>query len=219
MYSSLFFFLMIRRPPRSTLDRSSAASDVYKRQVQGVKIEELRQALATFVPSPAQTPGRLNMFQFRNFQVVVDYAHNPHGFEALGKFVEKVSASPKIGVIAGVGDRRDDDTINLGRLSAKMFDEIIIRQDRNLRGKSDDQIIALLVKGIHEVDPKKKYTIIKKEDEAIRHAIATAPKGAFVVLCSDVVPDALALVMKLKEEDENVSFNKEDIPNRNKELV
>mgnify|MGYP003381543559 CR=1 FL=1 len=29
----VFFFLMIRRPPRSTLDRSSAASDVYKRQV------------------------------------------------------------------------------------------------------------------------------------------------------------------------------------------
>ena len=29
----LFFFLMIRRPPRSTQSRSSAASDVYKRQV------------------------------------------------------------------------------------------------------------------------------------------------------------------------------------------
>ena len=29
---SVFFFVMIRRPPRSTLDRSSAASDVYKRQ-------------------------------------------------------------------------------------------------------------------------------------------------------------------------------------------
>ena len=28
------FFLMIRRPPRSTLERSSAASDVYKRQIQ-----------------------------------------------------------------------------------------------------------------------------------------------------------------------------------------
>src|SRR5678816_4911378 len=26
---------MIRRPPRSTLDRSSAASDVYKRQIMG----------------------------------------------------------------------------------------------------------------------------------------------------------------------------------------
>ena len=32
---SVVFFLMIRRPPRSTLDRSSAASDVYKRQGHG----------------------------------------------------------------------------------------------------------------------------------------------------------------------------------------
>ena len=36
---SLFFFLMIRRPPRSTLDRSSAASDVYKRQLNKVDRE------------------------------------------------------------------------------------------------------------------------------------------------------------------------------------
>ena len=35
MLSAVFFFLMIRRPPRSTLDRSSAASDVYKRQMRG----------------------------------------------------------------------------------------------------------------------------------------------------------------------------------------
>ena len=34
----LVFFLMIRRPPRSTLDRSSAASDVYKRQ-EGLRVE------------------------------------------------------------------------------------------------------------------------------------------------------------------------------------
>jgi len=187
--------------------------------VRGVKIEELREGLMTFVPSATQTPGRMNLFQFRNFQVMVDYAHNPHGFEALGRFLSKVPDSPKIGVIAGVGDRRDEDTVNLGRLSAQMFDEIIIRQDRNLRGKSDDEIIALMVKGIKEVDPNKKYIIIKKEDEAIRHAIGKAPKGSFVTLCSDVVPDALALVLKLKEEDEKVDFNKEDIPNRNKELV
>ncbi|MBS1582216.1 MAG: cyanophycin synthetase [Bacteroidetes bacterium] len=187
--------------------------------VQGVKVEELREALATFVPSPAQTPGRLNLFQFRNFQVVVDYAHNPHGFEALGRFLSKIPDGPKVGVIAGVGDRRDEDTVNLGRLSARMFDEIIIRQDRNLRGRSDDEIIALMVKGITDVDPDKKYIIIKKEEEAIRHAISTAKPGSFLTLCSDVVPDALALVMKLKEEEDRVPFTKEDIPNRNKELV
>lgn len=187
--------------------------------VQGVKIEELREALNTFVPSPAQTPGRLNMFQFKNFQVVVDYAHNPHGFEALGRFLGKIPDSPKVGVIAGVGDRRDEDTIALGRLSATMFDEVIIRQDRNLRGRSDDEIIALMMQGIKEIDPNKKVTVIKKEEEAIRHAISTAKPGSFLTLCSDVVPDALALVMKLKEEEERIPFSKEDIPNRNKELV
>ncbi len=187
--------------------------------IKGVKVEEIRQALNTFVPSPAQTPGRLNMFQFRNFQVVVDYAHNPHGFEALGKFISRIPDSPKIGVIAGVGDRRDEDTINLGRLSAQMFDRIIIRQDRNLRGKSADEIIELLVKGIAQIDPNKEITVIKKEEEAIRYAIGTAPKGSFVVLCSDVVPDALELVMRLKEQDEQIKFDKADIPNRNKELV
>ena len=31
---------MIRRPPRSTLDRSSAASDVYKRQARGRPAED-----------------------------------------------------------------------------------------------------------------------------------------------------------------------------------
>src|SRR5665254_22464 len=34
---------MIRRPPRSTRVRSSAASDVYKRQVYGVTRERIRQ--------------------------------------------------------------------------------------------------------------------------------------------------------------------------------
>ena len=33
---------MIRRPPRSTLDRSSAASDVYKRQGQTITVEPWR---------------------------------------------------------------------------------------------------------------------------------------------------------------------------------
>ncbi len=34
----VFFFLMIRRPPRSTQSRSSAASDVYQRQLLDVEI-------------------------------------------------------------------------------------------------------------------------------------------------------------------------------------
>jgi cyanophycin synthetase len=63
--------------------------------------------------------------QFKNFQVMVDYAHNTAGFQALGKFLEKIEAQPKIGIIAGVGDRRDEDIFNLGKQAAHMFDKTL----------------------------------------------------------------------------------------------
>src|SRR5678816_3740548 len=49
---------MIRRPPRSTLDRSSAASDVYKRQIQGsTDIPTLFNLLPGYLPMPHAAHG------------------------------------------------------------------------------------------------------------------------------------------------------------------
>jgi cyanophycin synthetase len=165
------------------------------------KIEDMRTALQTFIPGPAQTPGRMNIFRFKRFDVMVDYAHNAAGFEAIADMLSKINAK-HVGIIAGVGDRRDEDTIALGKLAAKMFDEIIIRQDKNMRGKTEQEIIDLISKGIYEVDANKKLTVIKKETEAIAFAIKNAEPGSFITICSDVVPDALDQILKLKEEDD-----------------
>jgi UDP-N-acetylmuramyl tripeptide synthase len=54
---------------------------------------------------------------------MLDYAHNAHGMNAIGKFVKKVEATKEVGVIAGAGDRRDEDTIALGEQAAMVFDE------------------------------------------------------------------------------------------------
>jgi cyanophycin synthetase len=172
----------------------------------------MRLALETFIPSPTQTPGRMNLFQFKNFQVMVDYAHNPAGFQAIAKFLEKTQASCKVGIIAGVGDRRDEDIVQLGKLAATMFDKIIIRQDRNLRGRSDQEIIDFMVQGINQVDAKRLFKIIPSEAEAIDFAISNAEKGSFITICSDVVPDALQAIMKYKEEEDKFTINAEDIP-------
>jgi len=171
--------------------------------VRDFRIEDVRQALQTFVPSPAQTPGRLNIFRFKNFTVLLDYAHNAHGMIAIGKLVNKIDASRKIGIIAGVGDRRDEDTIALAGEAAKVFDEIIIRQDKNLRGRSDQEIIDLLTTGIRNVKPDCDIKVIQKESEAIDFAIKNAVKDAFITVISDVVPDALEQVKRLREEEEN----------------
>jgi cyanophycin synthetase len=181
----------------------------------GLSIEDIKVALESFIPSPAQTPGRLNIFNFKHFTIMLDYAHNPAGLRALHKLVEKMDGSPKVGIVAGIGDRRDEDNRELGHIAAEMFDEVIIRQDRNLRGKTEEELIALVLEGVKRVDPNKKVTIIPKEADAITHAITTAEPGTLIVVSSDVVPDALNLVMQFKEEESNrlYEITKEDIPN------
>lgn len=182
--------------------------------IRNFKMEDIRLALETFIPSPVQTPGRMNMFQFRRFSVMVDYAHNPAGFQAIARFLEKVEAKPKIGIIAGVGDRRDEDIVGLGQLAAKMFDEVIIRQDRNLRGRTEEEIINLMLDGIKSVNENKPVKVIPLEREAIDYALNHAKKGSFIVICSDVVPDALQQVMQHKEQEDKFEVVEEDIPNR-----
>ncbi|HNP67903.1 MAG TPA: cyanophycin synthetase [Aequorivita sp.] len=169
--------------------------------VRGIGIEDMKIALETFIPSASQTPGRLNLFKFENFSILLDYAHNPAGMRALQNFTDNLEATEKIGIIAGVGDRREEDTNELGSIAAEMFDEIIIRQDKNLRGKSEEDLIKMLDAGIKMKDPNKKTTIIPSEKEAITHAVKNAKKGSLIICCSDVIPDALELVMKFKEQE------------------
>jgi cyanophycin synthetase len=171
-----------------------------------IKVEDIRLALQTFIPSPVQTPGRLNLFQFKHFQFLVDFAHNPAGLELLCDFVSKMDGSPKVGIISGTGDRRDDDIRELGRISARNFDEIIIRQDKNLRGRTAEAIIELLVEGINETKTKEiPLTVIHKEKDAIIHAYKNAKPGSLITIMCDVVPDALEFIKGLKEEEDNVS--------------
>lgn len=183
--------------------------------VNGIKIEDIKVGLESFIPSPSQTPGRLNLFEFKNFTLLLDYAHNPAGLRALQKLIDRMEGKPKVGIIAGIGDRRLEDNVEIGQIAAEMFDEVIIRQDKNLRGKTDQEIIDMLTIGIKKANPKKSFKVIANETEAITYAVKNAKKGSLIVLCSDVVPDALDLVMKFKEDEvkDLYKFSVNDIPN------
>ena len=171
--------------------------------VKGISIEDMKAALETFLPSASQTPGRLNLFEFNKFKILLDYAHNPAGMLALKKFTDQFEATVKVGIVAGIGDRRESDNNEIGSIAAEMFDEIIIRQDKHLRGKTDKELIAMLRDGILSKYPDKKITVIPSEKEAIYHAVENALEGSLIVCCSDVVPDALELVKFLKEKEKS----------------
>lgn len=169
-----------------------------------ITIEDIRQGLQTFVPSSAQTPGRLNFFRFKNFTFLADFAHNPHGLKLLCDFVSKLDFKHKIGIISGTGDRRDEDIRELGEISAQYFDEIIIRCDKNLRGRTAEDIIGLLREGIEKINPATPIVTIPNEDEALDYAYANTPPGSLVTIMCDVVARALDKIRELKEREDRL---------------
>jgi cyanophycin synthetase len=179
--------------------------------VRSLTVEDIKVALQTFIPSPTTTPGRMNLFQFREYNIMVDYAHNPSSFQAIGKYLEKITEFPKIGIIAAIGDRRDEDIISIGRISAQIFDEIIIRYGKNLRGRTPDEIVELLQSGIYQERPEMKLKIIPGEKESISYAIDNAEKGAFIIVCTEEGQSALEIIRKYKEEEDQKFLIEEDL--------
>ncbi|MBI5856013.1 MAG: cyanophycin synthetase [Sphingobacteriales bacterium] len=167
-----------------------------------ITIDDIRTGLQTFIPSETLTPGRLNFFQFKNFTMLADFAHNPHGLKLLCDFVSKLDYPIRIGVISGTGDRRDDDIRELGEISAQYFDEIIIRCDKNLRGRTADEIIGLLKEGIEKINPNIPVMTIPNEDQALDYIYENPRHGALYTIMCDVVARALDKIRELKEREE-----------------
>ncbi len=164
--------------------------------VYGFEIPNIALALTTFIPSAQLTPGRLNVFNFKNFKVMIDFAHNPAGYEAIEDYLKNVDSNKKIGIISGVGDRRDNDIRECGKIAARMFDHIIIRNEKHLRGRTEEEINGLIIEGIHSVDKNVSYEIIPKEIDALKHAMSLAEEGTFITALSDVIHNAIEIVQE-----------------------
>ncbi|MGB8699307.1 MAG: cyanophycin synthetase [Thermosynechococcaceae cyanobacterium] len=166
--------------------------------VQGVKVEPIRAALRTFKASAQQTPGRMNLFNLGRYHALVDYAHNPAGYAAVGSFVNNW-AGPTIGVVGGPGDRRDEDLIELGTLSATFFEQIIVKEDDDNRGRPRGEAAACIVQGIQQfatdAETPISHSVRLNETEAIEWALDNAPDNALVVIFPESVSRAIALIM------------------------
>ncbi|MCB2407593.1 cyanophycin synthetase [Hymenobacter lucidus] len=162
----------------------------------GFDKDDIKQALRTFVPSAAKTPGRMNLYKFPTFEVLVDYAHNTHGIGKFAEFLNATDATHKVGVISGLGDRRDEDTLGFARIAGSIFDEVILRQDRDLRGKTKEQLREIMERGLRLDTPELPITYIEDEMDAIDHVLATAKPGSVIVMFTENIK---ATIKKLDE--------------------
>jgi len=165
----------------------------------GAHLHDIRQGLRSFHPSFHEAPGRLNMFELHGTKVIVDYAHNPAGLQMAGDFVERLTApgvngpepGRRIAVIATPGDRRDEDIRELGRVAARVFDILIVREDANPRGRQRGEIARHVMEGIKAAGESRVQSaeIIIDEAPAIDAALGRAIAGDVVLLCVDKPAD------------------------------
>ncbi len=183
----------------------------------GAHLHDIRQGLRTFTTSFFQAPGRLNEVDVRGFKVFIDYCHNVDGMRRLAEFVDlSMVGTPRnghrggtssrtgkaIGVIGIPGDRRNEDQRAYGRIAASAFDEIIVREDANLRGRPAGESAANVMVGVEEARAAgesrcERSVVILNEIEAAIAAIKHGHAGDLIVVCADdaaaVYREAMAL--------------------------
>jgi cyanophycin synthetase len=166
-----------------------------------VPILTIRAALTHFRSTYEQNPGRLNVHDSHGFRVIIDYAHNAAGLEALGKVIRGLSHRYKrtMCVISIPGDRRDEDIIEMGRLSGSIFDEIFFREDPGTRGRPRGEVMRLLAEGARLAGRSdENIHLIAGEAAATAAGLTAARPGDLIVITPTDVKGTWAQVNEFK---------------------
>ncbi len=189
---------------RARMNVQNALAAAAAAHAAGAHLHDIRHGLRTFAPSFFQAPGRLNLVEVSGVKVVIDYAHNAAGLQAVGDFVEQMTsqvrdhappgfaswtANLRVAVVATAGDRRDEDMRELGRVAARYFDDVIIREDVNTRGRERGEAAAIVLEGVRAAQTEGgragSAEIITDEMTAVRRALDRSRPGDLVLLCVD----------------------------------
>ncbi len=184
--------------------------------VSNIGLMTIMKALYCFDPSVENMPGRMNMFNFDKFKVMIDYAHNEAAFIELKHYLSQMDCKNKVGIIGATGDRRAEDIQKLGYYAAQIFDEVIIRHDLDGRGRSKQELTDLILQGISHSGLQPKVTHISEEFKAIKYAMDNAKQGTFIFYTVDDVFTAIDYMKKeerkfcdLTQKAEKLCFQKE----------
>jgi cyanophycin synthetase len=110
-------------------------------------VEQIRNGITTFYPSATQNPGRMNLFDFQTYKVLLDYGHNPDSVQALAKLLPRLSKGRKIALCHGTGSRTDEQIMAYGRALASVYNYIILA-DFDPRHRATGETPALVQAGL-----------------------------------------------------------------------
>ena len=157
----------------------------------GIELDDIRGGLTTFHPTPFQTPGRANVYEFRDFKVMIDYCHNAHAMALLAPFLSSIKRNRLIVVMNAPGDRRNEDYDAIAKAAAPWFDMVVVRDDEDLRGRAPGEVAGLLREALvrHGMRPEQILTQ-RNEAEAVRHCLSIALRDDLIVVLADRIARA-----------------------------
>jgi cyanophycin synthetase len=147
----------------------------------GVARETVASAMSGF-GGDAVNPGRANLYRVGRGYVLVDYGHNPAAFAAVRRMVASWPSRRVTGIIGVPGDRDDQLIEEAGRVAARGFQRILIKEDKDLRGRERGEVAGLLRRAVNEESPGTECLVVPDEVEALRGELARMTDGQLVVV-------------------------------------
>jgi len=147
----------------------------------GVEQDALLKSLITF-SSWANNPGRANLYRLNGGHVMVDYGHNTEAFDAICRMASNWHDRRVTGIIGVPGDRDDKLIDRAARAAARGFNKVIVREDRDLRGRKSGDVANILYKAIRDTSPATECEVVLDETEALRRAVGEMVKNEVIVL-------------------------------------
>ena len=98
------------------------------------------------------------------------------------------------GIIGVPGDRDDSVIEAAGRVAARGFHRVVIREDTDLRGRRPGEVAALLCEAVGAEWPGTECRIVLDEVEALREELRALEDGQVVVIFYDKLEPVLRLL-------------------------
>jgi cyanophycin synthetase len=145
----------------------------------GIVADKIKSGLMSFTDNT----GRFELYDYKDAMIMLDYGHNPAGYENVIKTCENLEHNRLVGVIGMPGDRLDSAIQEVGRLAAGAFDRMIIKEDADKRGRERGEIAHILFDAaIQSGFPASRAVVIEDELEALKKAVAEARSGDLIVV-------------------------------------
>ena len=166
----------------------------------GIKLDAIRQGLRTFDSTFFQAPGRMNVFNEHPFKVLFDYGHNAHAVTAVADLAQRLDVTGRrIVVLAGPGDRRDEDLVAIAHAVAGRFDHYICRRDDSLRDRKPDEVPRIQAAALRACGvPEAAISIIPDEQEAVDAALHMGQQGDLLLIFADALVRSWKQITKFK---------------------